>query len=120
MNKILISLIESLYIIFMYNFFKTKISFHHLIEVNINKDQNIFFKHPIYSNNYENKICTLGSIASYFIASWFLIRNYNYDKSKIINKNIITIIFFISLISNLNSFIYIIPIFIIEYFMNNY
>ncbi len=115
MIKIYISLFESFYIIYMYNFFKTKISFHHFLEIIINFKKGIFY-HPINTSLYENKICDFGKYSSFIIALWFIIRNFIKNSNQI-NNIIIIIIFITSFIMNLNAFIYLIPIFIIEYFL---
>ena len=113
MNNIYISLLESIYIIFMYNFFKTEKSFHHIFEIILNT-KNGFFHHPIYSGIYENKICNFGKFSSFIIAFWFLIRHF-IENSNYLNKVFMKIIFMVSFIMNLNSFIYLLPIFIIEF-----
>ena len=47
----------------MYNYFKTSVSFHNPVETLLNdKVFNNFFKHPIYSGNYESKICRFGNL----------------------------------------------------------
>ena len=113
MNNIYISLLESIYIIFMYNFFKTEKSFHHIFEIIINTKNGIFY-HPINTGLYENKICDFGKFSSFIIAFWFLIRHF-IKNSNYLNRIFMKIIFMVSFIMNLNSFIYLIPIFIIEF-----
>ena len=59
----------------MYNIFKTKISFHHPLEVLIqNRDFSDYLRHPISSNIYESKICKLGNDVSLLIICWLWIR----------------------------------------------
>ena len=115
-NIILLTLIESIYVYYMYNIFKTKISFHHPLEVFIqNRDFSDYLRHPISSGIYESKICKLGNDASLLIICWLWIRLL-FKKDKIIKYNYILfiIILICSLLMNINSFIYFIPIYIYE------
>ena len=78
MNKILyITLIESIYIYFMYNLFKTKISFHNPIEIYIqNKNISHFLKHPVYNGSYESKICPFGHNIIWILIIYLVIKIY--------------------------------------------
>jgi hypothetical protein len=120
MNKILyITLIESIYIYFMYNLFKTKISFHNPIETYIqNKNISHFLKHPVYNGSYESKICPFGKFVSIVLIIWLYVRLY-FKKEEIIKINylIFILIFIGSFIMNLNSFIYFLPIYIYEFIL---
>lgn len=120
MNKILyITLIESIYIYFMYNLFKTKISFHNPIEIYIqNKNISHFLKHPVYNGSYESKICPFGKFVSIVLIIWLYVRLY-FKKEKIIKINylIFILIFIGSFMMNLNSFIYFLPIYIYEFIL---
>tara|TARA_B110000483_G_scaffold241784_2_gene325714 strand:- start:398 stop:781 length:384 start_codon:yes stop_codon:yes gene_type:complete len=120
MNKILyITLIESIYIYFMYNLFKTKISFHNPIEIYIqNKNISHFLKHPVYNGSYESKICPFGKFVSIVLIIWLYVRLY-FKKEEIIKINylIFILIFIGSFMMNLNSFIYFLPIYIYEFIL---
>ena len=116
MNNIYISLLESIYIIFMYNFFKTEKSFHHILEIIINTKKGIFY-HPINTGLYENKICDFGKLSSFLISIWFLTRHFITESNEL-NKIFFKILFIISLLMNFNAFIYLIPIFITEFYQN--
>ena len=116
---ILLDFIESFYIYFMYNIFKTKISFNHPLEnILMKQPMSNYFKHPIQSDIYENKICPFGKLVSKMLVIWIFIRRYLSKKHKKtikkINKFIFILVLIGSLIMNLNSFIYLIPIFIFE------
>ena len=118
---LLFALIESIYIYYVYNIFKTKYSFHHPIEVLLQKNSmSDYFKHPIYSGEYESKICPFGKFISKLLIIWiflriYLKRNYtNLINIKKINKIIFTLVLIGSILSNFNSFIYFIPVFIYE------
>ena len=112
-------IIEAIYIIFMYNYFKTSISIHHTFEYVLSKQSiSNFIKHPIDTGEYESKICPLGNSIAWLIAGWVLVRKslmkYNTDKVMLINKIIFWTIFVCSLIMNLNAFVYMIPVFLYE------
>jgi len=118
------TLLEMFYVIFMWNYFKTKYSFHNIWEaplMNHNKMPQ-FFKHNINTGRYESKICPLGNMAAFALAFWILLRDVFISKSStfkkklnMINIIIFSIVLFLSFIMNLNAFIYFIPIFIYEF-----
>lgn len=118
MNKIIIiTLIESFYIYYMYNIYKTNISFHNPLEILIqNNDVNQYFKHPISNGVYESKICSFGKLVSIILIIWLWIRLL-LDKNSIIYINFIIFLIVLlgSLLLNLNSFIYFIPVYIYEF-----
>lgn len=118
-KEIIITIVESTYIFYMYNLFKTKYSFHHPFEYIINSFNIDFIKHPIYSGKYESKICNFGKFISILLIIWIWLRYYlnNYFKKNIIifmNKIIFLNVLIFSLIMNINSFIYFIPVYIYE------
>ena len=121
MNKLLVStVIEAIYLIFMYNYFKTTYTFHNPIEMLLNKKVfSDFFKHPMNNSVYENKICPLGHITSKLLVVWLFLRlwlvKYDKTRTKLANSVIFGLFFILSLLMNLNAFIYLIPIFIYEY-----
>lgn len=124
---LLSSLLEIIYIIYFFNFFKTRFGIHHPFEALIT-GWNEYLKHPINSGLYENKICCLGNILSYIYSAYILIRYILYDLIDLKNNNkllfenlkninnvlLITAVF-LSLLMNINAFIYLIPIILFEY-----
>ena len=113
-------IIEAIYIIYMYNFFKTTKSIHNPLEYYIfNQPIENIFKHPIDTGEYENKICTFGNIVGWLLGIWILSRNILYTDSNRKNNKINKIIFILvligSLMMNMNAFIYLIPVFIYEF-----
>ena len=109
MNPIVISIIESIYIIYMFNFFKTSVYLSHPFDV---FTKNIKL---IDHSDRENHMCSLGNITGYVLGIWFIIRHYiNPSFYQKWNQIIIYIVFFGCLISNTNAFVYFLPIFIIE------
>ncbi len=129
-KRILISLIEAFYIIYMWNFFKTRISLHNIWEANImsRKDIPYFIRHQINTGRYENKICELGNVVGYLLGAWVLLReNFIYNlkdknllmkKHKImkLNRIVFIVVAIFSFIMNLNAFVYLLPVFIYELF----
>ena len=108
-----LSISEAIYLVYMYNFFKTKYSIHHPFEYLIIKDSKIL-THPISTGLLENKICTLGSYASIIGATLLLYRAIGYNTSKKYTKYIILLWCLIAGLMNLNALVYILPIVYIE------
>lgn len=110
-NKI--NIIESIYIYYMFNLFKTKYYIHHPIEIFIQQiNPYEFIKHPVSLDTYDSKICPFGNLVGILIPIFIFISSYY----RLINiRNIVWIIIFIfSLILNFNAFVYLIPVFILE------
>ena len=115
---LILSIIEAIYICYMFNFFKTKYSVHFSWEYLT--QHNWFLKHPIKTGKYESKICPLGNLVGWVLPIWIILRAYTYIYK--INTHLVLIfnyifwglIFTLSFIMNLNAFIYLIPAFIIE------
>lgn len=120
MNKkiTIFSIIESFYIFYMYNLFKTKISFHSPLEIIIqNKNINNFIKHPVSTGVYESKICPLGNYVSIVLVIWIILRIFLKKNIIKINNLIFSIVLICTFILNVNSFIYFIPVYIYEFFI---
>lgn len=125
MNKheifIILNIIEALYILFMFNYFKTKYSVHLSWEYITQK--HFFLKHPIRSEIYESKICPLGNLVGWLLPIWIFLRTYSY-LYKVNTKYIFTLnyifwglILILSFLMNLNAFIYFIPAFILDTYL---
>lgn len=102
----LISILESLYLIYMFCFFKTSIDFNIF-----SSPDGKWFKHLI-GNKKGNRICSFGHITIFFLIGLILFR-------ELFAKGMVTVLFVIAfLISllNLNALVYLIPIFVIEYY----
>ena len=114
MNKIIISLIEGLYILFMFNYFKTNYDINNPFEY-IFTGNTYFLKHPISTGNYENKICPLGNLVGFLLLFWFIIRNYfNSHLITKLNNLILGITLIIAFILNWNAFLYFLPLFLFD------
>jgi hypothetical protein len=118
-----ISIIVSLYILYMFNYFKTTISFAHPLTYFNNK----YLYHPIINTDEEtNMICKFGQHASWVIALFLILRFYLIEKKNFKNYSLLVYIsIVIGSFLNLNAVIYLIPYFLIEmylifYFSNNY
>jgi len=96
----------------MYNYFKTHYSIHHPFEYIVVK--NDLWKHPINTGTYENKICELGSYVSIVGAILLVYRGLGNKTSVKITRTIILIWSFVAFMTNINAFIYIIPIILVE------
>jgi len=126
MNKqlfIMITIIECFYIYYMYNSFKTKISFHHPLEILIQTNSiNNYIKHPINNGIYESKICKLGNHVSLVIIVYLLLRLYiiitstENSRNNVIKFNyfLFSGILIISFLMNFNAFLYLVPIYVYE------
>ena len=114
--------IEAFYIIFMWNYFKTKYSFHNIWEAPLMNLKKIpgFFKHDVNTGQYDSKICPLGNWCAFFLAAWVIFRDKDNTifKNKNIKNRFNKFVFFsvmiISFIMNLNAFIYFIPVYYYE------
>ena len=126
-NYLLFSIIEGAYIIYMFNFFKTRYSFDifSLSNLSINFLKRIgvsenFIKHPINTSNFKiSHICPFGHFIAWFIALYLILRPYfNIKINSCLNKTLMGILFVGSLM-NTNATLYLLPVFIIElYFIN--
>jgi hypothetical protein len=121
MKQLIISSIEAIYLIYMFNYFKTNVNFAHPSSYFDNK----LLYHPIEKvSTKTNMICPLGNYLSYIGAVLLILRNFLSPEQKKIyfikyHKKIIFGALLLSLI-NFNAFIYLIPILIIEFLTNNY
>jgi len=112
MYNIGISIIESLYLIYMFLFFKTSINFDTFTfrpRINVSRDSTFF-----HSNGYEygSKICPFGKSIIFLFVAILLIRNY-ITVPKYIMVATIVIAILMSFI-NLNALVYILPVIIYE------
>ena len=70
---LVVSIVEIIYVIYIFNYFKTTIEFNHSFESYFTK-RNAYFVHPVGTGNYENKICPLGHLLSYIFAIFIVLR----------------------------------------------
>lgn len=107
----ILGILEGIYIYYFYCCFKTIYSFHHPFEYLLTGSD--VFKHPINTGLYENKICPFGHWIAKLLVILLLIRSIFGDKKKL-SKYVVILVAIGSLLMNINAFIYLIPIFIIE------
>ncbi len=112
MNDTIISIIESIYLIYMFLFFKTTINFDSFTfrpRIDFNKDS--FFFHSN-DNDYGLKICLFGQVIIFVFIALLILRHYiTIPKYVMITTIIIGLL--LSFI-NLNALVYISPILIYE------
>lgn len=126
MDKLLIiTIVEAIYMVYMYNYFKTTSTFHNPLEKMLNNQVfSDFFKHPMYSSEYGSKICPFGNYMGFILGFWVILRYIlnRYppslsSKIRIINKIIFIAVLLGSMLLNFNSFVYYLPIFIYELYL---
>ena len=105
--RFIISINESIYIIYMFNYFKTSIYLSHPFDIFTSKIK--FIDH----SEKDNHICLIGNLLGFLLPIWLLGRHF--INSKIVikyNKIIMNIILICSLLTNMNAFIYFLPLYI--------
>ena len=113
MNKIqiIISIIESIYVVYMFRFFKTTYSFN-LIPLKF-LDENQYLAHQKYnSQNPISHICPFGHDMAFVIAGYLILRNFVPCLMEY-NSWIIGLIF-LGCFLNFNCVVYFLPIVLIE------
>lgn len=111
-KQFIISLIESVYILYMFILFRTTLSIHHPLE-SLFTSRVSWLQHPILYGEKSNKICLFGKWIAVLLSIWFMIR---FHYSIQYNQIVIWSIFIGSLILNLNAFLYFLPIILIEFY----
>ena len=118
-QTISLAIVESIYVIYIMNFFKTRYSLAHPLTY-FNSE---FLYHPIgHSDRPICNICKLGNYGAYLIALFILLRMVFIIQYK--NKNIISTVKMLSLmvliivftlsLMNFNAVVYLLPYFFIE------
>lgn len=120
MNKIiLLTVIESLYLLFMYFIFKTSYSFSGASLEKATQDMGSLFVHD--SGHYENKVCMFGKIMAIIAVILAVLRAYLLDCCPTYKKSLLwaTVGFDVMCLSlayimNLNALVYVAPLVFIE------
>ena len=100
MNTIFV--LEAMYLIYMYNFFKTTIYFHHPLEILIQRiNPYIWLEHSIMHEDYSNKICPFGNFMGFVLGFWILFVTF-YGNALILKLNFLvwSVTGIVSLITN--------------------
>jgi len=118
--RILISILEAIYIIYMFNYFKTRYSLAHPFSYFRSK----YLNHPIgYTKEPRNTICIFGKQVSWILGGYLILKSIMFEKKVkfismknliLLNKTIMLIVIITSFM-NINALIYLMPIFVIEY-----
>ena len=124
---ITLTLLQSIYVIYMLNYYKSSLNFSILFDNNVvyNITGIKSLEHSL-NTEYSNKICSFGHTAAYYLAIFLIIRMIILIISTKYNKNIRTFSYFALIITialslmNLNCFIYLIPYFITEFYIITY
>lgn len=109
-----LSIIESIYVLYMLNLYKTTTNYAHPFS-HFSWD---YFKHP--TTNLEtpiNPVCTFGNQASWVLAFYLIFREIPYasTKMRVINNSIVLLATFVLSLMNFNVTVYFIPLFVIEF-----
>lgn len=116
-NLLIISLIECIYLIYMFHFLKTSINFNVLPELSLVK-HNDFFKH-LSDDTYGLRICKFGRVVIILLIAILLVRNV-YPITNF-QMNVVLAISFILSLMNLNAVVFLIPFWLIEiFYLRNY
>jgi hypothetical protein len=117
-----ITLIESIYLIYMFFFFKTNYSFNLAIFNKETQNMGSFFVHDTGYN--ENKICKFGKYMAIFaiILAWLRVYYWNTNRDCIITNTIRfdVLCVILALLMNMNAVVYILPLIISEYYLIQY
>ena len=114
-NKIIliISIIETIYLIYMFHFFKTHLDFNFLPQLSFTQKHD-FFKH-LNDDTYGLRICPFGRIIIFLLIGILLLRNFViYGKISKIMMIVVLVITFLLSLMNLNALVFLIPVFILE------
>lgn len=121
MNILAISIVEAIYVLYMLTFFKTRYNF----ALNLTKFKKHWWVHPIgHSDKPRDMICKVGQLLGIVIFILLIIRgivftiidkdskNYNYYVKL---NYMILITGILTSLSNLNAFLYVLPVYIVEF-----
>ncbi len=111
--NLLLSVLSGIYIIYMFNYFKTDIYLSHPFDI---YTRNVSF---LNHSERENHICSLGNLIGYLLAFWFIARHFLlflFQKKTLqkINTLLLNIILIGSILTNMNAFFYFLPLYIID------
>ena len=110
-KNLLISIFESIYLIYMFHYFKTSIDFNIL-----GSPENWIFKHLI-GNEKGLRICPFGRIVIIPFVIILLLRNFSFIPISKHFVNILLVLSFILSFMNMNAVVYLIPIWLVEIFI---
>lgn len=110
-KNLLISVLESIYLIYMFYFFETSFDFNIFAS-----SENWLFKHLI-GNEKGLRICPFGRIVIIPFVIILILRNFSFIPISKYFINILLVLSFIMSLMNLNAVAYFIPVWIVELFI---
>lgn len=111
MNRLLISIIESVYLFFMFHFFETGLDFN---MGNMSNYDSYELRH-LKGDEHGLRICPFGRKAILLLIFLLIIRNF-YEIQAVIFVSLF-VSFVLSLLMNLNALVYLLPVWIIEFWL---
>lgn len=110
-KKLLISIVEAIYVIYMFRYFETTYSFN-LLPLKF-LDNSLYLQHQKYATDTpESHICPFGHDMSYFIAAFLIARNFI---PCLREWNLIILgLIFLGCFLNLNAVVYFLPVVLTE------
>jgi len=116
--KLVVSILQAVYIIYIFNFFETTYSFETSRKLVLS---GILF-HPVEDSSVPiSHICPFGHMMAYPIAAYLIGRHFVLNDTPDIKKKysiIINTLIFLGSLMNLNAVVYLIPFFITEYVLH--
>ena len=108
MLSLKISILESLYLIFMFLFFKTTVDF------NVLRSPDGWWYSHLIGDEYGVRICPFGRVAIFALIFILIARHYIKIPQDFINISLV--VAFVLSLMNMNALIYLLPVLLIEYF----
>lgn len=122
MDKIIVTVIESVYLIYMFFFYKTNYSFSGASFEKQTQSIGSLFIHD--TGRYENKICQFGKIMAFVaiglaFVRLFILTRFPESKNRLIKWTVVfdIICVILAAIMNLNALVYILPLLIGEFYI---
>lgn len=117
MNYAIITLLEALYLFYMYFFFKTKYSLNTAILDKTVQSYGPFFVHN--TGSYENKICLFGKFMAIIaiILAWLRLNHLQNPNVIIHTVSFDLVCLTLAFLMNTNAFIYLVPLVMTEIFV---
>jgi hypothetical protein len=117
MNYAIITLLEALYLFYMYFFFKTKYSLNTAILDKTVQLYGPFFLHN--TGSYENKICLFGKFMAIIaiILAWLRLNHLQNPNVIIYTVSFDLVCLTLAFLMNTNAFIYLVPLVMTEIFV---
>ena len=119
-KKLIISIVQAIYIIYMFNYFETTYSFETSRQLLLSG----IFLHPIEDSTYPvSHICPFGHMMAYPIAIYLIGRNFIMNNDLKLKKKmnyLVLVLIFLGSLMNINAIVYLIPYFITEIYLNMY